>query len=247
MNPLLSTFTTPFTTAPFSSIKNEHFKPAIEAEIISAKKVIDVLVNNKETPTFQNTIEALEFVGMQMKRVTSIFFNLNSAETNDELQKIAQEVSPILSDFANDIRLNQELFERVKVVFDKKSTLDLTTEQGTLLNNQYKSFVRNGANLSEDDKEKLRAIDKQASKLSLQFGENILAETNAFKLHIIDKNQLKGLPDGAKEAAYLTAKQKEKEGWLFTLDYPSYVPFMTYIEDRKLREQMARAFGARSF
>jgi len=247
MNPLLSTFTTPYATAPFSTIKNKHFKPAIEAEIAASKKEVDVLVNNKETPTFGNTIEALEFVGMQMKRVTSIFFNLNSAETNDELQKIAQEVSPILSDFANDIRLNQQLFERVKTIYDQKEELDLTTEQETLLSNQYKSFVRNGANLSESGKEKLRTIDKQASKLSLQFGENILAETNAFELNITDENQLKGLPDGAKEAAHLTAKQKEKEGWLFTLDYPSYVPFMTYIEDRKLREQMAKAFGARSF
>ena len=247
MNPLLSTFNTPFSTAPFSTIKNEHFKPAIEAEIISAKKEVDDLVNNKETPTFKNTIEALEFVGMQMKRVTSIFFNLNSAETNDELQKIAQEISPILSDFANDIRLNQQLFERVKTIYNQKDTLDLSTEQETLLSNQYKSFVRNGANLSDADKEKLRTIDKKASKLSLQFGENILAETNAFELHITNENQLKGLPDGAKEAAHLTAKQKEKEGWLFTLDYPSYVPFMTYMEDRTLREKLAKAFGARSF
>lgn len=247
MNPLLTSFTTPYATAPFTKIKNEHFKPAIETGIISAKKEIDALVDNKETPTFQNTIEALEFVGMQMKRVTSVFFNLNSAETNDELQKIAQEISPILSDFANDIRLNQQLFEKVKTIYNQKDTLDLSTEQVTLLSNQYKMFVRNGANLSESEKEKLRTIDKQASKLSLQFGENILAETNAFELHITDKNQLKGLPDGAKEAAQLTAKQKEKEGWLFTLDYPSYVPFMTYIEDRTLREKLAKAFGTRSF
>jgi len=247
MNPLLTPFTTPYTTAPFSKIKNEHFKPAIEAGITSAKKEIDVLVANKEAPTFLNTIEFLEFVGIQMKRVTSIFFNLNSAETNDEIQKIAQEVSPLLSEFANDIRLNHQLFERVKEIYNQKEALDLSTEQETLLSNQYKMFVRNGANLSNVDKEKLRAIDKQASKLSLQFGENILAETNAFELHITDENQLKGLPDGAKEAAQLTAKQKEKKGWLFTLDYPSYVPFMTYIDDRSLREQMAKSFGARSF
>ncbi|MFK5879615.1 MAG: M3 family metallopeptidase [Flavobacteriaceae bacterium] len=247
MNPLLTPFTTPYTTAPFSKIKNEHFKPAIEAGITSSKKEIDVLVANKETPTFQNTIEVLEFVGMQMKRVTSIFFNLNSAETNDEIQKIAQEISPLLSEFANDIRLNQQLFERVKEIYTQKDKLNLSTEQETLLSNQYKSFVRNGANLSETDKEKLRSIDKQSSKLSLQFGENILAETNAFELHITDENQLRGLPDGAKEAAQLTAKQKGKDGWLFTLDYPSYVPFMTYIDNRSLREQMAKTFGARSF
>lgn len=247
MNPLLTPFSTPYATAPFSKIKNEHFKPAIEAGILAAKKEINVLVANKATPTYKNTIEALEFVGIQMKRVSSIFFNLNSAETNDDIQKIAQEVSPLLSEFANDIRLNQELFERVKEIYNQINTLDLSTEQETLLNNQYKMFVRNGANLSTTDKEKLRSIDKQASKLSLQFGENILAETNAFELHLTDEDQLKGLPDGAKEAAQLTAKQKEKEGWLFTLDYPSYVPFMTYIDDRSLREQMAKAFGARSF
>ena len=247
MNPLLATFKTPYATAPFSKIKNEHFKPAIEAGITTAKKEIDVLVANSNTPTFQNTIETLEFVGMQLNRITSVFFNLNSAETNDEIQKIAQDVSPLLSDFANDIRLNQQLFERVKTVYNQIATLDLTTEQQTLLSNQYKSFVRNGANLSDTDKEKLRVIDKQASKISLQFGENILAETNAFELLITDESQLKGLPDGAKEAAHLTAKQKDKEGWLFTLDYPSYVPFMTYIENRELRKKMALAFGARSF
>ncbi len=247
MNPLLKPFTTPYETAPFSTIKNKHFKAAIESGITSAKKEIDLLVKNTDSPTFKNSIEALEFVGMQMKRVTSIFFNLNSAETNDEIQKIAQEVSPLLSEFANDIRLNQQLFEKIKTVYNQKEKLDLTIEQQTLLSNQYKSFVRNGANLSDTDKEKLRAIDKQSSRLSLQFGENVLAETNAFQLHITDESQLKGLPDGTKEAAQLTAKQKEKDGWLFTLDYPSYVPFMTYIENRTLREQMAKAFGARSF
>ncbi|AOW21572.1 M3 family metallopeptidase [Urechidicola croceus] len=247
MNPLLKPFNTKYETAPFSQIKNEHFKPAFEAVISSAKKEIDVITSNKGIPTYQNTVEALEFAGMQMKRVSSVFFNLNSAETNEEIQKIAQEVSPMLSEFGNDIRLNKELFERVKAVYDIKDELNLTDEQEMLLDNQYKMFVRNGANLNEDDKIKLREIDKKLSKASLKFGENVLAETNAFELHITDENQLKGLPEGTKEAAKLVAKQKEKEGWVFTLDYPSYVPFMTYLEDRNLRKKMAKAFGARSF
>lgn len=247
MNPLFQTFTTPYTTAPFSKIKNEHFKPAIENGITEAKNDIDAITSSSETPTFQNTIEALEYSGMQLKRVTSVFFNLNSAETNDEIQKIAQEVSPLLSDFGNDIRLNLDLFKRVKAVYAIKDSLDLTAEQNTLLNNQYKMFVRNGANLNEEDKQILRTIDKELSKLSLKFGENSLAETNEFELLITDENQLKGLPEGVKEAAQLSAKQKEKEGWLFTLDYPSYIPFMTYTEDRPLREKMSKAFGAKSF
>jgi len=243
MNPLIQ----PFETAPFKKIKNTHFKSAIVSAIKSAKEEIDIITSSVEKPTFKNTIEALEFSGMQLKRVTSIFFNLNSAETNDEIQKIAQEISPLLSDFANDIRLNEKFFERVKTVYQQKNSLNLTPEQTTLLDNQYKMFVRNGANLNNSDKEKLRDIDKEASKLSLKFGENILAETNAFELHITDKNQLEGLPDGELEAAKQTAKQKDKKGWLFTLDYPSYVPFMTYIEDRSLREKMAKSFGARAF
>ncbi len=243
MNPLLQEFD----TAPFSKIKNEHFKEAIEACIKSAKKEIESITSDNENPTFKNTVEELEYSGMQLKRVSSIFFNLNSAETNDEIQKIAQEISPLLSDFGNDIRLNKVLFEKVKTIYLQKETLNLTIEQTTLLDNQYKMFVRNGANLNNSDKEKLREVDKKASKLSLKFGENILAETNSFELHITDGNQLKGLPEGELEAAMQTAKQKEKSGWVFTLDYPSYVPFMTYIEDRSLREKMSKAFGARAF
>ncbi len=247
MNPLLKNFDTPYASAPFSKIKNEHFEPAIIESIIAVKKEIDVFTNSSEIPTFQNTIEALEFCGMQLKRITSVFFNLNSAETNDDIQEIAQKVSPLLTEFANDIRLNKKLFERVKTVYHQKDKLDLSPEQLTLLSNQYKMFVRNGANLNNEAKEKLREIDTQLSKLSLKFGENILAETNAFELHITNENDLKGLPDGAKEAAKLTAKQKEKEGWVFTLDHPSYIPFMTYIDDRSLRKQLAIAFGARAF
>lgn len=247
MNPLLQKFNTPHTTAPFSKIKNEHFKPAFKEAIVKAKAEIDEITKNNKEATFENTIEKLDFSGYTLDRLSSIFFNLNSAETNDEIQKIAQEVSPWLSEFSNDVSLNEKLFKRVKSVYDVKESLELTIEQSTLLDKKYKGFSRNGANLKDPDKETLRAIDKQLSKLSLQFGENVLAETNAFEFHIIDENQLKGLPEGAIEAAKAIAKSKNKEGWVITLDYPSYVPFMTYADDRKLREQLAKSFGARAF
>ena len=242
-NPLLKNFN----TAPFSEIKNEHFSPAIKQLIEETKAEIDVIANSTETPTFENTVEALENTGQQLDRVTSIFFNLNSAETNDEIQKIAQEVSPLLSDFGNDILLNEKLFKRVKQVFDSRETLTLNQEQQTLLEKQYKGFSRNGANLSEEKKIKLREIDSQLSKLKLNFGENVLAETNAFQLHITNENDLVGLPDGVKEMSAQTAKEKELEGWVFTLDYPSYVPFVTYADNRGLRKKMSLAFGARAF
>ena len=239
MNPLLHDFN----TAPFSKITNEHYKPAIEKGIEIAKKEIAEIVQNTAKPTFENTTVALDFTGEKLNRITSIFFNLNAAETNDKLQKIAQQVSPLLSEFGNDITLNEGLFNRVKAVFESKSNLNLTPEQAMLLEKQYKSFARNGANLNEDAKNKLRKIDAQLSTLSLKFGENVLAETNAFELHITNENDLAGLPESAKEAA----KSKDKEGWIFTLDYPSYIPFLTYIDKRELRKKMAIAAGKKGF
>jgi peptidyl-dipeptidase Dcp len=247
MNPLLEEFNTPYNTAPFSKIKNEHYKPAFQKAIITAKEEISEITDTPEKPNFQNTTEALEKSGRLLDRISSIFFNLNSAETNDTIQKIAQEVSPLLSEFSNDIRLNEKLFARVKSVYEQLEDLDLTGEQIMLLEKQYKGFSRNGANLIGDDKDTLREIDMKLSKLSLQFGENSLAETNAFELLITDLEQLKGLPEGALEAAKQAATQKEKKGWLFTLDFPSYGPFMTYLDDRNLRKKMAIAFGKRSF
>lgn len=243
MNPLLQ----PFDIAPFQQIKSEHYKPAIKEAITLAKAEIEQIVNNTDTPTFENTTVALDFTGEKLNRITSIFFNLNSAETNDQIQKIAQEVSPWLSEFRNDIILNEALFRRVKSVFDHKENLELTPEQTMLLEKQYKGFARNGANLNDDDKAKLRAIDTKLSKLSLQFGENVLAETNAFELHITDENDLSGLPESAKEAAHQLAKENNKEGWIFTLDYPSYIPFMTYADNRALRKKLALAFGSKGF
>lgn len=247
MSALQQKFTTKHDTAPFSQIKNEDYLPAFNEGIAKAKAEIDAIVNNTEEPTFENTIAAMSYSGEMLERVSGIFFNLHSAETNDEIQKIAQEVSPLLSEFGNDIRLNKELFERVKAVYNKKDSLNLTTEQETLLDKQYKSFSRNGANLPEDKKNKLREIDKELSKLSLQFGENVLKETHAFQLHITDEADLSGLPEGIIEAARETAVETDKDGWVFTLDYPSYVPFMTYADNRKLRKKMAIAFGAKGF
>ena len=242
-NPLLQ----PFDLAPFSKIKNEHYLPGIKALIDITKKEIALITKNQEPPSFKNTVEALENTGKALDRATSIFFNLNSAETNDQIQQIAQEVSPLLSNFSNDLLLNQDLFKRVKTVYNHKQTLTLNTEQQMLLEKQYKGFARNGANLSEQKKKQLRDIDTQLSKLGLRFGENVLAQTNNFEL-LLDKEQdLKGLPEGAKEAAKQAAAEKGKKGWMITLDYPSYMPFMKYAQNRALRKKLALAYGARAF
>jgi len=246
-NPLLEKFETPFESAPFSKIKNEDYKPAFIQAIEEAKAEIDAITANPEAPTFANTIEAMELSGEKLGRISSIFFNLNSAETNDEIQKIAQEVSPLLSEFGNDVRLNQDLFERIKVVYNQKDSLNLTDEQAYLLEKKYKGFSRNGANLNEEDKNKLREIDKQLSMLSLQFGQNVLAETNAYELIITDKNDLKGLPQYAIDQAKADAEQKNHEGWLITLQAPSYIPFMQYAENRELREKLFRANGVKAY
>ncbi|MFA7686426.1 MAG: M3 family metallopeptidase [Moheibacter sp.] len=246
-NPLLNHFNTPFESAPFDNIQNEHYKPAFEKAIEWAKEEIKLICENPENPDFENTIEAMETSGEKLNRISSIFFNLNSAETDDEMQEIAQEVSPLLSEFSNDIRLNPVLFQRIQTVYDQKDELDLTPEQTRLLEKKFKSFSRNGANLPEDKKEKLRAIDKELSQISLQFGQNVLAETNAFELLLTDEKDLKGIPDYAIEEAKKEADAKGKEGWIFTLQAPSYIPFMTYAENRGLRQKLFLAYGKRSF
>jgi len=245
-NPLLRDFHTPFDTVPFSKIENEHFQPAIEASIREAKNEIDRITSNPDEPTFENTLEALEFSGERLSRITSLFFNLNAAETNEEIQGIAQVVSPMLSEFSNDVRLDQELFRRIESVHANRLELPLSPEQIMLLEKNYKAFVRNGANLGKDDKQKLREIDKELSTLGLKFGEHVLEETNAFEMVLTAESDLKGLPEGAREAAKLLAKEKGLDGWAFTLDYPSYIPFVTYSERRDLREKMTRAFGSRA-
>jgi len=236
-----------FDIAPFDAIQDTDYKPAIEQAILEARKEIDLIANSSEPPTFENTIAALDYAGYKLDRITSAFFNINSAETNETIQKTAQEVSPLLSEFSNDITLNETLFKRVKHVFDTKDSLELSREQQVLLEKKYKGFSRNGANLPEDKKARLREIDTQLSKLALTFGENILAETNKFELHITDEADLAGLPESTIESASQTAEEKEKEGWIFTLEYPSYIPFMKYAENRELRKKMAIAFGAKGF
>ncbi len=248
MNPLLEKFNTPFETAPFSKIETAHYLPAIEASIAEGREEIAQICSNSEAPSFENTIEALEKSGEQLGIVTSLFFNLNSAETNDEMQALAQEISPILTNYANDITLNAPLFLRIKTVYNNKESLNLNTEQTTLLEKTYKSFVRNGALLNEEQKSELRAIDEEKSSISLTFGEHVLAENNKYELVIDQEEDLAGLPEGIIEAAALQAKEKGKENvWVFTLDYPSYIPFMTYAQNRDLREKLFKAYVSKCF
>ena len=247
MNILTKYFTTKHNTAPFSQIKMEDYKPAFTQNIACAKAEIDAIINNPEAPTFENTIEALDFSGNPLDRLSSIFFNLNSAETSEEMQKIAQEVSPLLTEFSNDITLNEDLFKRIKSVYEQKDSLILTAEQSTLLDKKFKSFSRNGALLSEDKKIRLREIDTKLAKLKLTYGENVLAETNNYELIITNEIDLKGLPEGAIEAAKALAKSKDIEGWIFTLDFPSYLPFVTYADNRELRKEIAIAAGKKAF
>jgi Zn-dependent oligopeptidase len=247
MSILTSTFNTKHNTAPFSQIKLADYKPAFIENIASAKAEIDAIINNPETPTFENTIEALDFSGNALDRLSSIFFNLNSAETCEEMQKIAQEVSPLLTEFSNDITLNEDLFKRIKTVYEQKDNLNLSPEQSTLLDKKFKSFSRNGALLSEDKKSKLREIDTELAKIKLTYGENVLAETNNYQLHITNESDLKGLPEGTIEAAKSLAKSKDLKGWIFTLDFPSYIPFVTYADNRELRKEMAIAAGKKAF
>ena len=248
MNPLLKEFNTPFETPPFKEIKNEHFLPAIRQSIQTGKEEVNKITANPAEPDFGNTIEALERSGEGVNRVASVFFNLNSAETNEEIQQIAREISPLLSDYSNDIMLDEALFRRIKAVHEKKESLTLSPEEKTLLEKTYKSFVRNGAALSGDKKQRLREIDKQLSQLSLEFGEHVLKETNNYTLEVSNEEDLSGLPEHVVEAAAGTAKEMGKEGsWVFTLHFPSYLPFMTYADNRELRKQLFLAYGSKAF
>ncbi|MGB0428374.1 MAG: M3 family peptidase, partial [Flavobacteriales bacterium] len=246
-NPFFSAFSTLHQTCPFTQIETAHFLPAFEKGLTEAKADIEKISSNPEPASFENTIEALEFSGSLLSRVSSVFFNLNSAETSDEIQQIAQEISPKLSAHANDLSLNKALFQRIKSLFEQKDTLDLTVEQSQLLEKNYKSFTRNGANLSVPDQETLRQIDQSLAKLKLQFGEHVLAANNAFELLVSDEHQLKGLPKFALDTAKSLAESKGKSGYMFTLDYPSYIPFMTYCENRTLRKELSLAFGSKAY
>ena len=246
-NPLLGKWNTRYSIAPFNEIKTEHFKPAIEHAIEIAREEINSIVSDKSEPDFINTIEALEKTGELLNRITPVLFNLNSADTTPGLQAAAQEVSPLLTHFANDITLNSELFRKVKDVYDRKDALGLNPEEYILLDRKYKGFVRGGAALSDEGKAKFRALTVEMSALSLKFEENVLAETNDFELHLTSADEIAGLPDGVREAAASLAREKGKEGWLFTLHSPSYVPFMQYADRRDMREKMFRAYAVRAF
>ena len=240
-------FNTPLQSVPFDKIETGHYKPAFEAAISEARTGLEKLAGTSGKATFQNTIEALEQLNYKLKRLEQIFFNINSAETNKEIQQIAQEVSPILTAYYNDITLNAVLFGRVKQVYSQHESLDLDQEQLKLLEDTYKTFVRNGANLSPEAKEAYRKVTAELSKLTLKFEENLLDETNAYQLNITDEKDLAGLPDFVKEAATMEAKGKNLSGWLFTLKAPSYQPFMKFADNRKLREKIYRAYNSRGF
>ncbi|MCU0443308.1 MAG: M3 family metallopeptidase [Microscillaceae bacterium] len=248
MNPLLQKFATPFHTPPFDSIKNEHFLPAIQTAIAEAKAKVQQIIDNQALPTFENTIEALEQSGQAVDLISAIFFNLNHAETNEELQKLAKEISPLLSEYGNDITLNENLFQKIKSVYEQRNQLKLNTEQSTLLEKTYKSFVRNGANLNETQKQRLREIDKEKSQLSLEYSDHVLADTNNFELVIENPADLVGFPESVLEMAAQTAQEKGKPGkWVFTLKFPSYDPFMKYTQNRDMRQKMEFMYANRGF
>jgi len=246
MNPLLEKFNTPFDTPPFHLIKPEHFLSAIQEAIALAKNEI-ASIKASALPDFENTVAALDCAGGRLNVISAIFFNLNSAETNDEIQALAREISPLLTAHSNDILLDEELFDRIKQVYAQKDQLNLSEEQETLLDKTYKAFVRNGAQLNGNQKNRLRDIDKELSQLGLKFGENVLAETNKYELVLENEADLSGLPDAVKEAAAQTAEEKGKSGkWVFTLAYPSYIPFMTYADNRALRKEIFIAYNTKS-
>lgn len=245
MNPFFSNYNTPHGTVPFHLIKLEHFEPAIREGIKQQQAEIEAITAQTEAPTFENTIEAFERSGRLLERATTVFENLMSAETNDEMQELAKTLMPLLSEHANNISLNEALFHRVKAVYDQREALDLSTEQCKLLEDTYVGFARNGANLEGKDKETYRSLTNQLSLLTLQFSENLLKETNDYQLHITEADQLAGLPESSKAAAQETAHEKGLEGWVFTLQAPSYMPFMMYAEKRELRKELYMAYNTK--
>lgn len=245
-NPLLTESQLPYGAPQFDKIRAEHYLPAFRQAISEAKADVDAIVNNPDAPDFPNTIEALEFAGRTLNRVSGIFYNILEADTNDELQRIAEEVSPLMTEYEMYVSLNDKLFERVKSVYAGKDSLGLEPDQRRLLENTYRSFARNGANLSEEDKAVYSKYVEELSLLSLQFGKNVLASTNAYKLHLTDSSDLAGLPDYVRELGAMTAGEMGLEGWVFTLDYPSYLPFMQNSERPDLRREMFLAYNSKA-
>ena len=248
MNVLLKKFTTPFETVPFNEIKPEDFLPAVKEAIATAKTRIEAIKANSAPETFENVMEALEASSPEVDLISGIFFNLHSAETNDKIQEIAKELSPMLTDFGNDISLDAGLFKKIKKVWDHKDNFNLSAEQKMLLEKSYKSFVRNGALLNDSEKEKMREISSKLSTLGLQFGDHILKETNDFLMVVEKIEDLKGLPTDVLEAAAMTAKEKGYDGkWVFTLQYPSVIPFLTHATNRELRKKLWLANSTKGY
>ncbi len=242
-NPLFSEFDTPFQVPPFDKIQEEHYMPAFKEGMEQQNMEIDAIVNNPEAPTFENTIEAIESTGSLLDKVESVFSVLNDSMTNDKMQEIAKEVAPLGSKHRDNILLNEKLFQRVKAVYEQKDTLDLTTEQNTLLVKYYKDFVRRGANLDEEKKTRLKEINQEMSILTVTFGENVLKENNSFAMVIDKKEDLAGLPQAVITGAAEAAKEREYEGkWVFTIHKPSMLPFLQYSENRALREKIFKAY-----
>ncbi len=252
-NPLLSVWDTPYAVPPFDQIKLEHYKPAIDTLMAAGRDSIAAIASNPEAPTFENTVERLEYSGRPLDRVLNVMFNMNSAETTPELQDLIMDISPALTEYSNDIALNEQLFARVKAVYDAREERDYTPEEAALLRNTYKGFVRNGALLDSAGKERYREVTSELSQLSLQFQKNVLDATNAFRLPVTDEADLDGLPESVREAAAADAKaiaagdSSFTAPWVFTLQAPSYIPFMTYSSVRPLREKMYRAYNSRAF
>ncbi len=245
-NPLLQEWHTPFGTPPFSIIRNEHYLPAIRTAMAMAQEELHRIVENDEAPSFANTIEALEATGRRLNRITSLLFNLDECHTNDELSEIVMTITPELTRFDNQIWMNEALFARVKQVYETEmENPHRTAEQQMLIEKSYKAFVRNGVNLSADDKEEYRRNSEELAQLSVQFNKNVLADDNAFALNVADASRLSGIPDNILAEAHEEATRRGQEGWIFTLAYPIYGPVLQYADDRALREEMYRAYNTR--
>lgn len=242
---LVKQYTTPHNTIPFDKIEVAHYEPAIREGIRQHNAEIDAIINNAETPTFANTIEAYERSGKLLAHVSEVFGNLLCAETNDDMQELAKIIMPLLDEHSNDVSLNETLFNRIKFVYEHQANENLNQEQTKLLEDVYNGFVRNGANLQNEAKENYRELTRQLSLLTLQFSENNLKETNDYKLVLTDKAQLSGLPGSAVETAAETAREQGIDGWVFTLQAPSYIPFMAYADDRNLRRELYMAYNTK--
>ena len=244
-NPLLQKWNTPHQTPPFSKIRNEHYTPAVKEAIRVAEANIQIIINQKEIPTFENTIVAMQTASELLDKVSGVMFNINECNTDPELQKIVLKLSPELTRFNNSVNMNEKLFARVKAVYEQRDRLNLTTEQRTLLEETYKGFVRNGVNLTGKDKRTFAKNSERLSELSQRMNQNVLADNNSYILNVTRKEDLAGLPENVVAAARQEAQERKMDGWVFTLAYPSFGPFITYADNRALREQMWRAYNSR--